>query len=59
MLAKTILLLLASLSLTTALEAPLPGHDVQTPVWNAPFTPGGPLVQVNGTVQQLDRKSVV
>lgn len=45
--------LLAFISVASALESPLPNHDVQQQVWTVPITPGGPKVMVEGTVQQF------
>ncbi|OIW31263.1 hypothetical protein CONLIGDRAFT_713713 [Coniochaeta ligniaria NRRL 30616] len=50
---SSLLPLLASSSLVSALESPLPDHDLQEQVWTVPITPGGPTVTINGTVQQL------
>ncbi|KAL3459478.1 hypothetical protein BJX64DRAFT_291147 [Aspergillus heterothallicus] len=47
---KTLPLIVA---FTTALDSPIPGHEIVDLAWDVEVSPGGPHITLNGTIQQV------
>lgn len=50
---STFLILFPSLLLAAAIEAPVEGYDVFEPQWEVEVSPGGPVVVLNGTAEEV------